>query len=150
MIRFVREQGTPALILKFYFRFGRKNSKWPPKTGFSSIKRELIEIFSKFKRQIFRFHGSDQLKILVQKIYFRFGLKNSKWPPKTGFLPIRRELIEIFSKFKRQIFRFHGSDQLKILVQKTYFRFGGKNSKWPPKTGFSPIKRELIEIFSKF
>ena len=88
MIRFVREQGTAALILKIYFRFGRENSKWPPKTGFSSIKRELIEIFSKFKRHMIRFDGSDQQKILVKKIYFLFSCKNSKLSPKTVFLPI--------------------------------------------------------------
>ena len=47
-----------------------KNSKWPPKTGFSSIKRELIEIFSKIPWQmtqelfeiVFKMFGFDSAK----------------------------------------------------------------------------------------
>ena len=97
-----------SLVLKIYFRFARKNSKWPPKTTFSWITREPMDRFSKFQRQMFTIDGMHMWKMLVLKIYFRSARKNSKWPPKTTFSWITRELMDRFSKFQRQMITIDG------------------------------------------
>ena len=124
------------LVLKIYFRFARENSKWPPKTTFSWITRELTNIFSKFKRQMITIVSMHMWKFLVLKIYFRFARENSKWQPKTTFSWITRELTNIFSKFKRQMITLDSMHMYKFLVLKIYFRFARDNSKWPQKQRF--------------
>ena len=57
------------LVQKIYFRFGRKNSKWPPKTGFSLITRELENKMRYFQNFNFIF----VLKLIVAKI-LRFNI----------------------------------------------------------------------------
>jgi hypothetical protein len=87
---------------------------FPLKMTKNAIKTLFFKILLRyFQNSNGKFSGSMVVirkKILGQKIYFRFGRKNSKWFPKTGFSSIKRELVEIFSKFEWQIFRFDGSD----------------------------------------
>ena len=108
-----------------------------------------MDRFSKFRRQMITIDGMHKWKILVLKIYFRFARENSKWPPKTTFSWITRELMNRFSKFQRHMITMDGMHMWKILVLKIYFRFARENSKWPPKTTFSWITRELMNRFSK-
>ena len=125
------------LVLEIYFRFERENSKRPPKTTFSWISRELMNRFSKFQRHMITINSMHMWKILVLKIYLRFARENSKWPPKTTFSWITRELMDIFSKFQRHMITIDSMHMWNILVLKIYFRFTRENSKWLPKTTFS-------------
>ena len=45
------------LVLKIYFRFARKKSKWLPKSGFLRITKDLMDGFSKFQRHIITIDG---------------------------------------------------------------------------------------------
>ena len=53
--------------------------------GYLLIIQELIDEFSEFKRQMFRFDSNENLKILFLKIYFRCKQKIWKWALKHYF-----------------------------------------------------------------
>ena len=55
---------------------------------FLLISWELIDGFSKFKRQMFRFDRSDDLTFWILEIYFRCEQRKSKMGVKTLFLKI--------------------------------------------------------------
>ena len=74
--------------------------------GFLLMTREALDGFSKFKRRVFRFDSSDDLKILNGNLL-------PVWTGK-GFLLMTRELLDGFLKFKRQMIRFDQNDDLEF------------------------------------
>jgi len=118
-----------------------------------------MDRFSKFQRHMFTIDGMHMWKMLGLKIYFRFARENSKWPPKTTFSWITRELMDRISKFQRQMFTIDSMHTWKILLSNSTPGLLQKNSKLPPRTGFnsddsrlygfSNIERDILTKHSR-
>ena len=76
--------------------------------------------FSKFKRQMLRIDRSYNRILLSLKIYFRFGRE-------MAFCLVTNVLMDIFSKFQRQICGFNGIRDLGLVIEtETFLRLNGQ------------------------